>query len=123
MTKEIILFLFIAFILLIYTFSINQVEASECVQFQTVFVDTDNDNLTPNEQIQIFKQSTVCDAYLISQTELETLNTNSLDLNLELLGVTPENIAYAFSWGFGSVIFFWSLGFVIGVATGVIKKA
>lgn len=38
------------------------------------------------------------------------------------MGITAEQIAYAFAWGFGSVVLFWSLGFAVGVALGLLKK-
>ena len=46
----------------------------------------------------------------------------ALDPNV-FLSPTPENILYVFTWGFGAVVFFFFLGFVIGMASGVIKKA
>lgn len=35
---------------------------------------------------------------------------------------TPSEIAFVFSWGFGVVLFFWSLGFGISAAITTIKK-
>lgn len=40
-----------------------------------------------------------------------------------LLGIDAATILYVWSWGFGSVIFFWSIGYVIGVARAVVKLA
>jgi hypothetical protein len=102
--------------------TINDANASECLQAQTIFVDTDNDALTPNESIQIFKSSTTCDGFLLTQQELDNLQLDATNINYELLGLTPELIAQVFGFGFGAVIFFWSLGYAVGVGTGVIKK-
>lgn len=41
---------------------------------------------------------------------------------MELIGVTSEQILYAFGWGFGAVVLMWSFGFVIGAAILAIKK-
>jgi hypothetical protein len=41
----------------------------------------------------------------------------------ELLGITAENILYVWSWGFGVVLFSWSMGFTIGLGLSAIKKA
>lgn len=40
-----------------------------------------------------------------------------------LLGIDAETILYVWTWGFGTVIFAWSLGYVIGVIIDAIKKA
>lgn len=42
---------------------------------------------------------------------------------LALDPITPANIAYVFSWGFGAIVLFFFLGFVIGVAAQAIKKS
>ncbi|SFV04509.1 hypothetical protein SAMN05216350_1216 [Polaromonas sp. YR568] len=44
-------------------------------------------------------------------------------INPATLGITPESVLYAFSWGMGAVILFWLIGFVTGVAVDAIKKA
>ena len=46
----------------------------------------------------------------------------ALDSNV-FLPPTPEIILYVFTWGFGAIVFFFFLGFVIGTASGAIKKA
>lgn len=38
------------------------------------------------------------------------------------LGITPAEILAVFGWAFAAVILFWFFGFVIGVASDVIKK-
>lgn len=40
----------------------------------------------------------------------------------ELFGITSESILNAYSWGFGSVLMFFLLGYGVGLALGVIKK-
>lgn len=39
-----------------------------------------------------------------------------------VLGVTPSQILQVFGWGVASVIFFWSIGFAVGVAVKLIRK-
>lgn len=41
---------------------------------------------------------------------------------MELIGITAEQIAYAFGWGFGAVVLCWWGGFVIGVGISAIRK-
>lgn len=41
----------------------------------------------------------------------------------EAIGVTPEAILYCMTWGMGVVLFMWSLGFAVGAAISVIRKA
>lgn len=36
---------------------------------------------------------------------------------------TAADVLYVTSWGFGVVIFFWSLGFALGIALDMIRKA
>lgn len=36
---------------------------------------------------------------------------------------TPEQILYVFTWGFGTVMFFWSLGATIGAVKRTVSKA
>lgn len=37
--------------------------------------------------------------------------------------ITPQEVLTSFSWGFGVVVLFWSFGYAVGVATGMIRKA
>lgn len=46
----------------------------------------------------------------------------ALDPN-QFLKPTAADILFVFSWGFGAVVFFFFLGFVIGIAAKVIKQA
>ena len=39
-----------------------------------------------------------------------------------VLGITPESIAHVYSWGFGVVLLAFLLGYVAGVALGLIRK-
>ena len=41
----------------------------------------------------------------------------------EVLGITPDQILYAFSWGFATVVAFWSLGFALRTAAKLISRA
>lgn len=36
--------------------------------------------------------------------------------------ITPDQVLFVFSWGFGVVLLFWSLGYAIGAAKLVISK-
>lgn len=39
-----------------------------------------------------------------------------------LIGIDASTIAFVWSWGFGAVIFSWSIGFCLGVALKVIRS-
>jgi hypothetical protein len=39
-----------------------------------------------------------------------------------LLGIDAPTVLLVWSWGFGSVLFMWSLGYALGVAVDVIRK-
>lgn len=41
---------------------------------------------------------------------------------LALLGIDAASVLLVWSWGFGSVVFFHYLGFVLGVAVTAIRK-
>jgi hypothetical protein len=41
---------------------------------------------------------------------------------LEAIGINTADIFYVFSWGFGSVVFFWFLGYQIAIAQKAINK-
>lgn len=36
--------------------------------------------------------------------------------------ITAETVTSVFGWGFGVVLFFWSLGYAVGVAKQIINK-
>ena len=42
--------------------------------------------------------------------------------DLALLGIDAATILYVWSWGFGSVLLSWSLGYAVGVAVDTIRK-
>ena len=44
-------------------------------------------------------------------------------LDLAALGLTGGGILQAFTWGFAAVVGFWSLGWVVGVVLGLIRRA
>lgn len=39
------------------------------------------------------------------------------------LGIDPAGIATVYAWGFGAVFSLWLVGYAIGIATGLIKRA
>jgi hypothetical protein len=45
-----------------------------------------------------------------------------VDKLIEMTGVDASTVAYVTSWGFGVVIFFWSLGYGIGAVLKLIRK-
>lgn len=42
--------------------------------------------------------------------------------NLADVGITPPQILYVITWGFGLVLLGWLLGYGLGLALGLIKK-
>lgn len=67
--------------------------------------------------------------WILACTELDPVNctgTNSgwIDYySFDPLGITAPDVLYVFSWGFGAVLFFWSIGYAAGVAIEAIRKA
>lgn len=43
-------------------------------------------------------------------------------LMVQAYEVTPEQVLSVFTWGFGVVLLFWSLGYAVGVAKQAISK-
>jgi len=43
-------------------------------------------------------------------------------VNISNSQITASDILYDFSWGFGAVLTFWSIGYAVGVAKAVIQK-
>jgi molybdopterin/thiamine biosynthesis adenylyltransferase len=74
-----------------------------------VIVDT-TDNLkatnTSNEE---------CQSYIL-------VDSNEYNLMRVDYSITPLEIAEAFTWGFGTYVFFWFLGYCISTARLVIKR-
>lgn len=56
-----------------------------------------------------------CQAYVM----LDSLDYQTMAQSVD---ITPAEVLYVFSWGFGVVLFFWSLGFAVGVAKSLIKQ-
>ena len=54
------------------------------------------------------------------------MNASSVDpftpADWALIGIDPQTIALVFAWGFASVVSFWAMGYVIGVAIQLIRK-
>jgi hypothetical protein len=64
-----------------------------------------------------------CSTYLLSTAaEYHQMFAGITGATLEMLGIDPATILYVYSWGMGSVLFFWSLGYAIGAATGGVNK-
>lgn len=49
--------------------------------------------------------------------------TNATVLEPASLGIDADSISAVFGWAFAAIIFFWSIGFCIGVVLDVIRKA
>lgn len=56
-----------------------------------------------------------CTAYVL-------LNQSDYSLMVQSYTITPEQVLSVFSWGFGVVLLFWSLGYAIGAAKMAISK-
>lgn len=54
-----------------------------------------------------------------------TLNLTTCDPSetYKAQGIDNAAILEAFGWGFAAVILFWSMGYAVGVATGVVRRA
>lgn len=50
------------------------------------------------------------------------LDAQDYALMVQSYNITSQELASVFGWGFGVVVFFWSLGLAIGVAKSVIKR-
>lgn len=47
---------------------------------------------------------------------------NQHEFELSYAQITPQDIMLDFSWGFGVVMFFWFLGYQIGIAKTAVQK-
>lgn len=56
-----------------------------------------------------------CSSYVL-------LNNADYALMVQSYTITPEQVLSVFSWGFGVVLFFWSLGYAVGIAKQAISK-
>lgn len=79
----------------------------QCVQFK------------PNGTLQIINNNT--DGSCPSGSYL-LLEQADYSLMVQAYEVTPAQVAEVFGWGFGTVLFFWFFGYVIGVSKKVISK-
>lgn len=50
------------------------------------------------------------------------LHQSDYALMVQSYTITPEEVLTVFSWGFGVVLLFWSLGYAIGAAKMAISK-
>lgn len=66
-------------------------------------------------QAEMTQTDGTCSAYVL-------LNQSDYSLMVQSYMITPEEVLSVFSWGFGVVLFFWSLGFAIGAAKTAISK-
>lgn len=39
------------------------------------------------------------------------------------VGITPAAVLYVWSWGVGAVLLMWSIGYGVGIASGLIRRA
>ena len=63
----------------------------------------------------------VCPTGASVWTPLDTVALNLFDA--QALGIDPATILYVYTWGAGAVLSLWALGYAIGAAKAVIKKA
>lgn len=61
---------------------------------------------------------TQCQAVLLSGVEYSAL----MNPDFASLGITPEQVLYVASWGFGVVILGWVFGLTAGWLAGAIKR-
>lgn len=55
--------------------------------------------------------------------ESQMWSTTAEILDPAQFGITPEAILKAYAWGFGAVLSAFLIGYVIGLALGLIRKA
>ena len=56
-----------------------------------------------------------------SCTGVVLLSPADYSLMVQSYQIAPADVLYVFSWGFGAVLFFWSLGYSVGVAKKLIQ--
>lgn len=97
----------------------GQAQAATCV---ATFNGKDNSTGVVYQALRLDSGASVTDcAYLVvSGPEWSAVAATSPDY--AALGITPAVILQVFGWGFASVIFFWSLGLGLGMATSTIRK-
>ena len=55
--------------------------------------------------------------------ELSEWNLYNNPFNAELLGITPENILYVYTWGMGVILAVAAIGYAVGSAKKTVNKA
>ena len=58
---------------------------------------------------------------VIPAEHVPTLNQFLVVLGDALYNPTPEAILYVFTWGFGAILFSWSLGYAVGAAIKAVR--
>jgi len=66
-------------------------------------------------QIENLNADGTCSNYVL-------LQQSDYSLMVQSYNITPEQVLSVFSWGFGVVLLFWSLGYAIGAAKMAISK-
>jgi hypothetical protein len=64
----------------------------------------------------------LCIFFPASVVQAQTSSSCCTPEEWELIGITAEQIGYAFGWGFGAVVLCWFFGFGIGVAVNAIRR-
>lgn len=71
----------------------------------------------------------LCGAAIPSQSPYsacppESLYWSNLDqaVDFATLGITQSGVAEVFGWGFGSIVFFWSIGYFVALAKVAIGR-
>ena len=64
---------------------------------------------------------TDCAGYAL--LELSEWNLYNNPFNAELLGITPENILYVYTWGMGAILAVAAIGYAVGSAKKTIDKS
>lgn len=55
-------------------------------------------------------------------TSYVLLDASDFRTMVESYDIASADVLYVFSWGFGAVLFFWSMGYAVGVAKSLINK-
>lgn len=86
---------------------------AQCVQIDPV-----TQVLTASSQTEV-----ACSDYLLSTAaDYHQMFAGITNATLETLGIDAATILYVYTWGMGSVLFFWSYGKAIGWAVEAIRK-
>jgi hypothetical protein len=86
---------------------------AQCVQ-----IDPITGVLTSSGQTEV-----ACTDYLLATAaDYHQMFAGITNATLQTLGIDAETILYVYTWGMGSVLFFWSYGRAIGWAVDGIRK-